>query len=210
VDWLRLLRLSVKGVRGAIGRSLSRIVRIIFMKLHQQHVVRGVKVVLSDMTQRPEQALDSIRSALDILQETDPRRFLVVRRHVRHILVWPGSYTAYDAWGGIHLAARHLSEAPAEVLASAFVHEATHLRIAKLGIPYDPELRGRIEALCVDEQAAFLRKVSPQGSEWAEQVQAGLKDPWWTESHRRARVQRSLNDAGLPQWIEPLLYRRRR
>lgn len=179
----------------------------VFLALQPRHSVRGVNVVLSDPTVDRKECIDTIRAALDLLHDVDPRGLGVVSRHVRHILVWPGSYTAYDKWGGVHLAGRHVIGVPPTLLASALVHEATHLRIARRGVPYIPALRSRIEAACVRAQASFLRKALPEGPQWADQVEAGLREPWWTESDRRARVQQSLQEAGLPPWIEPLLFR---
>ncbi len=207
LGWRERVWAALSGARRGIRRGLGLLIGKLFLMLHKRHVIHDVTVVLSDPGADPEQYLSSIRAALELLHEVDPRRFRVLHRSVKHILVWPGSYTAYDTWGGIHLAARHVPGVPAPILASALVHEATHLRVAKRGIRYIPDLRSRIEALCVQEQAAFLRKVPPDGPGWAKQVELGLKEPWWNEADRRARVQRCLQDAGLPGWIEPLLYR---
>lgn len=205
--WRKRLSRVLGAARHRMKRALGRVVGKLFLRLHDRDVIRGVTVVLSDPRADRPTCLKSIQAALDLLYELDRRRFEALRRSVKHILVWPGSYTAYDKWGGIHLAARHVSGVPAPILASALVHEATHLRIVRRGIPYDNHLRSRIEALCVREQAAFLRKVPGRGAEWANEVEAGLKEPWWSEADRRARVQRSLEEAGLPGWVEPLLYR---
>ncbi len=210
VGWRERLAVALISARRGMKHGFGLVIGRLFLRLHERHVIRGVTVVLSDPRVDRAHYLSLIQAALDLLHEVDPRRLRVLRRSVKHILVWPGSYTAYDTWGGIHLAAGHVPGVPAPILASALVHEATHLRIAKRGIPYNPDLRSRIEALCVQEQAAFLRKVPGQDPKWANQVEAGLKEPWWSEADRRARVQRSLQEAGLPDWIEALLYRPRR
>lgn len=178
----------------------------VFLRLHRRYRVGGMTVILSDTSAAGDLSLQRIGSALDTLRSLDPARAARVGRWVKHVIVWPGHYTAYDKWGGIHLASRHLA-APPVILASALVHEATHLRIAKRGIPYDPARRARIEKLCVQEQAAFLRKAPIDGPRWADQVEQGLNEPWWTEADREARVHRSLQEAQLPDWLAPLLFR---
>lgn len=209
-----MTRTSIEGISAAL-RSMGGVVRSIlaaavgraYLALYPRCSVEGVKVVVSDPTVDRKECIDTIQSALALLREVDPRGFGIVANYVRHLLVWPGSYTAYDKWGGVHLAARHVIGVPPALLAGALVHEATHLRIARRGISYEPLLRARIEALCVEAQASSLRKILPDGPAWADEVEAGLRNPWWTESDRRSRVQQSLRDAGLPQWLEPLLYR---
>lgn len=160
---------------------LERLFGRVFLRLYRKHRVCGIPVVVTDPRTDLNGFLTRIKLALELLRDADPRRFRIVARFVNHILVWPGDHTAYDGWGGIHLASRHVLSSGPTILASAFVHEATHLRIARRGIPYAKRLRRRIETLCVKEQASFLRKVPGEGPERAEEVEAGLAEPWWTE-----------------------------
>lgn len=47
-----------------------------------------------------------------------------------------------------------------EWIASAIVHEATHARLEKLGVPYDEALRQRIERICVRRERDFAGHLS--------------------------------------------------
>ena len=53
--------------------------------------------------------------------------------------------------------------------AAALVHEATHGRIRRLGIPYSRKTRERVEHLCDAEAARFLRRDSDSAADdWNE------------------------------------------
>ncbi|MGH8546916.1 MAG: hypothetical protein ACREX3_25545 [Gammaproteobacteria bacterium] len=203
--WIHLSRAALSLVRPLIS-GFGRLSLVLF----RRHRVLGLKVIVADPRLDEQSCLQAIRAAVELLTELDPQGSILVQKYVKHVLVWPAHYTAYNSWGGIHFAARHLlGVAPAHV-ASALVHEATHLRIARFGIPYDPDLRGRIEAICVRAQADFLRKVLPDGARWADQVEAGPSEPWWSEADRRSDVRQSLQDAGLSSWLENVLVRQGR
>jgi hypothetical protein len=164
-----------------VTAALERLWGRVFLGLYHKHRVCGITVVVTDPRTEVKDFLARIELALELLRDADPRRFRIVERFVNHILVWPGDHTAYDGWGGIHLASRHVLESGSAILASALVHEATHLRIAKRGIPYARRLRSRIERACVKEQAAFLRRLPGEGPRRADEVEAGLQDPWWND-----------------------------
>lgn len=170
-------------------------------------MVGGLRVILTDPSVDERQCLEHLEAAIDLMERTDRRWTRLVRRAIRHIVVWPGGYTAYDKMGGIHLSSSDLLAARPDILASALVHEATHLRIEKRGIRYDPATRGRIERLCVKQQAAFLRRVLPEGPVLAKQAEDGLGEPWWTEADRRARINELMEGAELPRWLGSLLFR---
>ena len=165
-----------------LRRTVSRVSRAAFFIVHKKYDVSGVVVIVSDPVAPIVDSLQKVRAALDLIATTDARCYRIVKKYVRHVIVWPGDYTAYDRWGGIHFAREYLEDANTPLVAAGLVHEATHLRIARSGIPYDPELRARIEALCVREQAAFLRRVAdPRGEAWAIEAEEHLSRPWWIE-----------------------------
>src|SRR5262249_31991719 len=149
----------------------------IVLRLQRGYEVRGVRIIVTAPNVKPEECIERIEAALTLIERTEARAARLFSRIVRHVLVWPGTYTAYDKLGGIHLAADDLLSASPLVLASAFVHEATHLRIERLGVPYDEEIRARIEGICVREQASFLSLVPPDGPRLARQVLEGLGEP---------------------------------
>lgn len=206
-DWLGRVNAATMSLLTSLARGLfDRIAYLAFRMLHRRRIVHGIDVMLSDATADADACVSRLQAALDLLRKIDERRFAVVTRYVRHLIVWPGHYTAYDRWGGVHLAARHLLQAPVELLASALVHEATHLRIANRGIRYRPELRARIEAACVREEAAFLRHVPNLEESWLAELEACLNTPWWEESDRRERINRAFSKAGVPLWLASLVH----
>jgi hypothetical protein len=102
------------------------------------------------------------------LKETDPRRFGRVRRRLKWI-----TYQILARRGAAHY--RHETrtcaidflepspEYPPEYLiglyACTLVHEATHGEIRSRGVHYTPELRSRIEQLCVREEQRFVSRL---------------------------------------------------
>jgi hypothetical protein len=190
-----------------LRRMIDPVVWAVFLALHIKRREHGITVIVSDTSMPETEALTRIRGVLGLLRATDPLRFRWIERYVRHIVVWPGDYTAYDRRGGIHVSGRYLRAAPEAVLAGGLVHEAVHLRIQRCRVQYEPRLRERIETRCTREQAAFLRNVPGRGPSWAADAEADLAAPWWTEEHRRARVERAGKQAGLAAWATKLLRR---
>jgi hypothetical protein len=171
-------RPTFKRVLASFAEVCARVLGNVLFSFYGRHDICGMKVVITDPRANVNDCLVRIREGLMLLRDVDPRRFRQVVRYVRRCLVWPGRYTAYDVWGGMHLASRHALQSGPTFLAGAFVHEAAHLRIAKRGIPYLGSLRARIEAVCVKEQAALLRKVSAEGIEGAKEAEAALRENW--------------------------------
>jgi hypothetical protein len=190
-----------------LRRAIDPVLWTVFLALHTKRQEHGITVIVSDTSMTEAEALDRVRRVLRFLHGTDPLRFRWVQRYVRHVVVWPGDYTAYDRRGGIHLSGRYLHAAPEAIVAGGLVHEAVHLRIQRCRIEYRPRLRERIETICTREQAAFLRKVPGSGSSWAADAEADLAQPWWTEEDRQARVERAGKQAGLSAWARKLLRR---
>lgn len=176
------------------------------LRFYPRNTVSGIRVIFTDPNVERGTCLSRLSDGLRTLESIDPRRYRGVHRFVAHIVVWPGHFTAYDSLGGIQLASWYLLAISDLQLASALVHEATHLRIAGRGIEYRARNRERIERLCVKEQAAFLRQVSP-GHELAADIERALSIPWWTEEMHAADMERVMSDAGLPAWLGPLLNR---
>lgn len=188
--------------------SPSRVFSALVLRLYQQRYVDGVQIIFTDLGIDRDHCLSQLAAVFETLQRVDERDFAAVKRYVRHIVVWRGRYTAYDRLGGIHLSSSWLIDSSPAALASALVHEAAHLRIAKCGIKYEGDKRARIERVCVKQQAAFLRKVCDGGADLAAEVDQSLATPWWTDRAHRERVERLVSDAGLPAWLAPLLHRR--
>lgn len=164
-------------------------------------VVDGVRLVLADPRVDHEQVVEKMKKCLRILAVVDPNRRRQLQRHVHQIVVWVGNYSAYDRFGGMHLSAEYLLSADPELVASVLVHETIHLRIAGSGIDYQPQLRPRIEKICVTAESRFLRRFGTESADkWADETQAELEYPWWTLEQRRNRIRRGFESVGIPGW----------
>ena len=127
-----------------------------------------------------------------MVQDTDPRRFVRVRRHIR----WIVKHIAFDRGGGAEYIAQTRacniefrepdsdSDYPYWIAwyASVLVHEATHGVINSRGIPYSPEMRVRIERLCVTEQNRFLRVLARSDPETAAHLHREFDESRWYSS----------------------------
>jgi len=111
--------------------------------------------------------LEVIESALRLIKKTDPRRFSLVKKYIQvvwSVRLWNGGaeYSHYNQTCGIDFD-RLIKNGDQEwwigSCASTLIHEATHGRLCSRGIEYTPELRTRIEKLCIVEENRFLFKL---------------------------------------------------
>lgn len=194
----RLRRASARLKR----RWTSGLLRELVLPLYDTHSAMGVRVVVGDPDIVTEAALGKLSESLKILHKVDPRYSKDLDRYVHQIMVWVGSYSAFDRFGGIHLSSGFLMEAMPVSIAAVLVHETVHLRIARSGIEYHPDVRERIETICTNAEARFLRRYGGEkANEMADQLVDGLNRPWWTAAQRRARVQQAFAKAGIPSWL---------
>jgi hypothetical protein len=132
-----------------------------FLRTRSIGEVEGI--VLIDYPRNTPFFRETFATALQILQQRDPRRHKRVLRHVRRIMNFP---VGYSGAGYIqHLKAYATSLQPpseaavrkeAILQASMLVHEATHGLLYARKIPYNPRTRERIEQLCSTEEHRFL------------------------------------------------------
>jgi len=142
-----------------------------------------------------------VQRALEMIERYDPRRLTRIRHDVRSIGGTAGGPHEYHhsiraimlSWPGV------LQESATE-LAMTIIHEATHGRISDRGIRYEEPMRGRIEAACVAQEAAFARRL-PCGDVLAETKLKTLQRPWWTpeELHRLSMMGARAHE--LPEWL---------
>lgn len=145
--------------------------------------------------------------ALELIERFDSRRLSRIRRDLRRVVVTEHDGPHYDeilgmcvlSWHGIH-------RQSAEQVALTIVHEATHGRISRAGIPYQKELRARIEAACVAQEVAFARRL-PHGQVLAADAQWKLQTPWWTPEQLVERNLTRISREGAPDWMLRLLRR---
>lgn len=191
--------------RSPLLSSLRQSIGSLFLRLYPSERVSGVVVFFSDLDVERGAATSRLNDALELVRRLSPRRHRRILRYTKHIVVWSGHYTAYDSLGGIHMASSYLMGSSTDELAGGLVHEATHLRIARQGIPYAPALRSRIEAICVRQQADFLRSTTPRGGELAAEAEQSLAHPWWTPEEDRKDIELLVSNHGMPRWVAALL-----
>lgn len=135
--------------------------------LRTRSIGRVEGIVLVDYPRNTPFFRETFATALQILQQRDPRRHKRVLTHVRRIMNFPP--VGYSGAGYIqHLKAYATSLPPpteavvrkeAILQASMLVHEATHGLLYARRIPYNPRTRERIEQLCFREEHRFLSHV---------------------------------------------------
>lgn len=141
-----------------------------------------------------------VNAALDLIARHDMRRLLRLKRDVRRLVVidqagpefWPRLRACVLTPRGLAL--------DEEEVALTIVHEATHARLYRSGIPYHPQLRARIENCCVKQEIEFAHTL-PRGATLAEARRAQLETPWWSPDALFERRLSQLQGAGAPNWL---------
>ena len=188
--------------------ALASVAGAVYLGLHRRHHAGGLRVAISAPSLDVATALDRLQSALAFIGTIDPSARKRIDTYVDHVVVWPGPYSAANSWRGIHLSAEYLMIARLPRLAGTLVHETTHLRIERLGIPYRSSLRERIERACIREEAHFLRKIPETGDQFAKEVEAELESEWWTNDSHNRTVDKAVERGELPRWAARLVRRR--
>lgn len=138
-------------------------------------------------------AAEIVVDALALIQEVDPARFERLRRDMPRILVTRARWPQYWINRALCvLPADRVESAPAHELALALVHEATHARIHRAGVPWRLASYQRIEQRCVRSEIAFCRALAAAGWKTDERVN------WYTR-----RLNEKLYRASLP-WAFPI------
>ncbi|TGQ45915.1 hypothetical protein [Mesorhizobium sp. M00.F.Ca.ET.216.01.1.1] len=108
-----------------------------------------------------QQEIDRVVEALSLIRQYDPIRYRRLVRDLRRIWVWAIPYRGQfkkSTWT-CELDQRFVldEKTSSELIASVIVHEATHARLARVGIEYREELRQRIEQVCIRRQLASIK-----------------------------------------------------
>jgi hypothetical protein len=131
--------------------------------------------------------LARIREALELIRTRTPRRYRRIRRDVRRlVIIAAGGAEYWPRVDGMALTRAELTNHSTEEVAFTIVHEATHARLWRMGIPYARALRDRIERLCVREEVVFAQTL-PDADRWIAEIQRPLATPWWTDDAIRER-----------------------
>ena len=104
-----------------------------------------------------------------------------------------------------------------ERIATAIIHEATHAKLERLGIPYDEERRTRIETICIRRELAFVANL-PDGAQLQEDLShelawcAANPDYFSSVGFRERESQgwiKALRYLGTPNWLVQALLKLR-
>jgi hypothetical protein len=160
-------------------------------------------------------ALERVIAAVELIRRYDHAGFRRVQRGVKRILVsWlPGTWGEYHSEIDLcvlndeHVVAPETSIA---AIASTVVHEATHARLVRAGVPYDESLRPRVERICFRAQRAFGRRL-PDGRDVVELAERQLarKDDFASDDAEWHRLLDSGRTLGFPGWVLNWAHRRR-
>jgi hypothetical protein len=124
-----------------------------------KNVLDGIKVV-DAAGEHSDQTMRSLHEALQVISQTDPRRFERLRRDLRRIvLVKAGNPEFASEAGACLIASGYVRQNSPEAVATTIVHEAVHARLHRRGIGYGPTMRSRVEEVCVREQIAFAERL---------------------------------------------------
>lgn len=186
-------------------KRFYHIIRVIALRLMPSRVVDGIPLISGVPGADIDGLASSLSAAIERLRQYDVRRYKSVRARVKHVFLWPGTYNAYDRFGGLLLSGALSLEASEADLVGTLVHEATHLRLEALGIRYRPALRSRIERLCIREQLEAMRKCQLISEEAAEAVRKAFSGERLSYDSRADDIEQSLVANGLPRWLAHLV-----
>lgn len=110
---------------------------------------------------------ETIRCALWLIHEKDPRRYARVKRYIGTIVNCKGifagaTYNHQTKTCELEFTSpksKNTMWFSAAWYASTLVHESTHGWLTARGIDYTPDTRNRVEALCVLESSRFIKRL---------------------------------------------------
>lgn len=184
VDWIRA------PIRWALLKGL--------LILSPRTALNGLEIV-DVAEEETEQTIGALSEALQLIDMVDSRRYKRLERDLRRIILMrAGAPEFASEVGACMLRSRYVRENRSAVVATTLVHEATHARLWRSGIRYGPQLRGRVEAVCVGEQIAFAERLGD--TEILAYLREKLQRPWWTREQLHERRLAAWRDLGLPEW----------
>lgn len=197
-------------------RSLSRVFQDIFnwlaVKASAKQTVNGMVIVFSK--HKGNEARDKVAAALQLIRDLDPVRYSRVVHDLKRIWITtiPSAVGRFvNSTSTCELDERFVlgEHTTTEQVAGVIVHEAAHARLHQWGIGYEPELRDRVEQVCMRRELAFAAKL-PDGESiclWVEASQDGSVD--YSNAAFKAREIAGARDALLqlnaPAWLADMI-----
>jgi hypothetical protein len=126
-------------------------------------------------TKQDESVQQRVEDALELMKQRSPLHYCRIVRSLDRIWtnLTPGYFGNYSRLlNACILDERFVldEKTTPELIASVIVHEATHARLERWGIPYEEAKRPRIEAICLRRELNFV-----SGLPGCEHLQEGLR-----------------------------------
>jgi hypothetical protein len=194
---------SVSRVLYLVGSCISVPLRWMLLNglvlMSPKNVLDGIKVV-DAAGEHSDQTIRSLHAALQVISQTDPRRFERLRRDLRRIvLVKAGNPEFASEAGACLIRGGYVRQNSPEAVATTIVHEAVHARLHRRGIGYGPTMRSRVEEVCVREQIAFAGRL--RNAEIVSHLRQRLDGPLWAPAQRHEDRMAALRSLRIPEWM---------
>jgi len=192
--------------------AIERFYRLLF-RLGQHLAVPpfDARVAFADRAERA--TIDTrLNMALALVKEHSPTRFAYLQRDLPRLLVTniadAAAMCCHES-GMCVLDSECVTRAASSPssLALSLVHEGTHARIARAGIRYSEEHRGRIERLCFTAEIVVARRLT-DGAQHIPHLERWLQAPdgYFSNEAQRGRSLRELEQIGpVARWLARVL-----
>lgn len=158
----RLLRKLVQQGPGVYRLSYRAFNGWIWRHIPDWTVIDGFQVAAYPLVgaREAERVIDNVRAALYAWRDLDPSGFMRARRVMWRILIKSTALSYYSSAGEMCILdlATAMSGSKWQI-AAVLIHEATHAYINRRWVPYTPELKDRIERICVAQELAFVDRI---------------------------------------------------
>lgn len=195
----QLTESSVSFIRSGLRSLLFRAA----MLMSKRTSVEGFEVANLSESKEDSELLRRVREVLLLISRTEPSFFRRMKQAVCRILIAPSGGAAGSYWSfldGCALSAHHVLTDSTTSVAMTLIHEATHARLHHKGIRYTPQLRPRIEAMCIRAEVEFARRV-PGTEQLVAEAESALSKPWWSGEAQKTRKLNQLRTLGVPGWL---------
>jgi hypothetical protein len=131
-------------------------------RLSERRKFTGFELVCLADHAEAQVAFRQLASALALIAQYDPKLLVRMRRNMPRILIVPPGGAHGRFWSfanGCAIDVHHAIRDPVPSVAMTLVHEATHARIHRNGIPYGLVTRMRIERACLRREIEFGSRV---------------------------------------------------
>ena len=185
-----------------------------FWRKKKSVIANMVVYVSTAESARAQSLIEKLASALQRIEEIDPRRFrrLTVLQPI--MVVFPGSTVAYSPLTHtILLGEEVLADRPTDMIACWLIHESTHAVIARYGhIRPTSRKLVRMEQICLDEEMDFVRSLSARGTDidlvsYLARWQRMRSDPAEIRKHHREQIHGELASTAAPSWWRRIVLR---